>query len=174
MSGAMGSHQSHRAQTTTWLTPLHIVRALGHFDMDPCGYPGWDTAEHLICLPDDGLAVPWEGRVWLNPPYGREVWTWLDRLAQHGHGTALIFARTETAGFVEQVWGKATAVRFLHGRLHFHRPDGTRAPANAGAPSVLVAYGSQDAAALARASVPGTYLQVRESEPITWKEQDDE
>lgn len=160
MSGAMGSHQSHHAQTTTWLTPLHIVCALGHFDMDPCGYPGWDTAEHLIYPPDDGLAVPWDGRVWLNPPYGREVWTWLDRLAQHGHGTALIFARTETEGFVEQVWGKATAVRFLHGRLHFHRPDGTRAPANAGAPSVLVAYGPQDAAALARASVPGTFLRI--------------
>ena len=160
MSRSMGGHESPVAQTTTWLTPLHIVRALGHFDIDPCGYPGWDTAEHLICLPDDGLAVPWEGRVWLNPPYGREVWTWLDRLAQHGHGTALIFARTETEGFVKQVWGKATAVRFLHGRLHFHRPDGTRAPSNAGAPSVLVAYGPQDAAALARASVPGTFLRI--------------
>ena len=164
MSGAMGSHQSHRAQTTTWLTPLHIVRALGHFDMDPCAYPGWETADRLVCLPEDGLAVPWEGRIWLNPPYGREVWTWLDRLAQHGHGTALIFARTETAGFVEQVWGKATAVRFLHGRLHFHRPDGTRAPANAGAPSVLVAYGPQDAEALARTSVPGTFLRIRGGE----------
>ena len=162
MSGAMGSHQSHHAQTTTWLTPLHIVRALGHFDMDPCGYPGWATADRLICLPDDGLAVPWDGRVWLNPPYGREVWTWLDRLAEHGYGTALIFARTETEGFVEQVWGKATAVRFLHGRLHFHRPDGTRAPGNAGAPSVLVAYGAQDAHALASANVPGTFLQIRE------------
>ena len=129
VSGAMGSHQSHRAQTTTWLTPLHIVRALGHFDMDPCAYPGWETA---------------------------------DRLAEHGYGTALIFARTETEGFVEQVWGKATAVRFLHGRLHFHRPDGTRAPANAGAPSVLIAYGDQDAHALASASVPGTFLRIRE------------
>lgn len=162
MNKSMGGHESPVAQTTTWLTPLHIVRALGHFDMDPCAYPGWETADRLVCLPEDGLAVPWEGRVWLNPPYGREVWTWLDRLADHGHGTALIFARTETGGFVEQVWGKADAVRFLHGRLHFHRPDGTRAPSNAGAPSVLVAYGAQDARALASASVPGTFLRIRE------------
>lgn len=162
MSGAMGSHQSHHAQTTTWLTPLHIVRALGHFDMDPCAYPGWETADRLVCLPEDGLAVPWEGRVWLNPPYGREVWTWLDRLADHGHGTALIFARTETAGFVEQVWNKATAVRFIHGRLHFHRPDGTRAPANAGAPSVLVAYGDKDAHELSMTTLSGTFLRIRE------------
>ena len=53
-------------------------------------------------------------------------------------------------------------MRFLHGRLHFHRPDGTRAPANAGAPSVLVAYGALDAHALASASVPGTFLRIRE------------
>lgn len=162
VSKSMGGHESPVAQTTTWLTPLHIVRALGHFDMDPCAYPGWETADRLVCLPEDGLAVPWEGRVWLNPPYGREVWTWLDRLADHGRGTALIFARTETKGFVEQVWNKATAVRFIHGRLHFHRPDGTRAPANAGAPSVLVAYGNQDAHALARCDdIPGTYLEIR-------------
>ena len=35
---AMGSHQSHRAQTTTWLTPPHIIESLGHFDLDPCGH----------------------------------------------------------------------------------------------------------------------------------------
>jgi len=156
----MGSHQSHRAGTTTWLTPPHIIEALGPFDLDPCGHPGWATAERLICLPDDGLAVEWSGRVWLNPPYGSEAWTWLDRLHEHGRGTALIFARTETEGFVRCVWGRATAVLFLHGRLHFHYPDGTRAPANSGAPSVLVAYGRADADALRAADLPGTFLDL--------------
>ena len=41
-------------------------------------------------------------------------------------GIALIFARTETEGFVREVWGKADAVLFLHGRLNFHRAG--RAP----------------------------------------------
>lgn len=162
MSGAMGSHHSARADTTTWLTPPHIHQALGQFDLDPCAAPDWPTAQRHIILPEDGLAADWAGRVWLNPPYGKECWTWLDKLAAHGHGTALIFARTETAGFVEQVWNKATAVKFLHGRLHFHYPDGTRAPANSGAPSVLVAYGNQDAAALYTSSLDGTYLRIRE------------
>ena len=159
---AMGSHQSHRAQTTTWLTPPHILEALGEFDLDPCAAPGWSTAREHYTLPTDGLSEPWHGRVWLNPPYGAEAWVWLDRLAEHGTGTALIFARTETAGFVEQVWGKVTAVLFLHGRLHFHHADGTRAKANAGAPSVLAAYGEADAGKLRTCSLPGTYLQVRE------------
>ena len=158
---AMGSHHSHKAGTTTWLTPLNIVRALGDFDLDPCGYPGWDTARNLICLPQDGFSSDWYGRVWLNPPYGNEAWKWLDKLSNHGNGTALIFARTETEGFVSQVWNKATALRFLHGRLHFHYPSGERAKANSGAPSVLVAYGDYDAQALESTSLPGTYVRLR-------------
>ena len=160
MAGAMGSHQSHAALSTTWLTPLEIIRALGDFDLDPCGYPSWPTAERLICLPDDGLTAEWEGRVWLNPPYGAAVWTWLDKLADHGDGIALIFARTETSGFVRQVWEKADAVKFLHGRLHFHHPSGERAAANAGAPSCLVAYGERNVRALHDSPIPGTVVRL--------------
>lgn len=158
---AMGSHHSARAGTTTWLTPPHVHQSLGEFDLDPCAAPDWPTAKRHIILPEDGLTADWNGRVWLNPPYGMEAWTWLDKLAAHGTGTALVFARTETAGFVEQVWNKATAVKFLHGRLHFHYPDGTRAKANSGAPSVLVAYGLADAVQLALSTLDGTYFQLR-------------
>lgn len=158
MSGAMGSHQSHNAGTTTWLTPPHIISALGTFDLDPCAADGWPTAQRHIILPEDGLAADWDGRVWLNPPYSAEAWVWLEKLAAHGTGTALVFARTETAGFVAQVWSKATALLFLHGRLHFHHADGTRAHANAGAPSVLVAYGELDADALRYSGLDGTFV----------------
>lgn len=143
------------AQTTTWLTPLHIIEALGPFDLDPCGHPGWPTADRAICLPDDGLAASWSGRVWCNPPYGAQAWVWLERLAEHGSGTALVFARTETEGFVRTVWNKADAVLFLAGRLHFHHADGRRASANSGAPSALVAYGQFDAARLHEAVATG-------------------
>lgn len=157
---SMGSHHSARAETTTWLTPLHIIDALGHFQLDPCAHPNWPTASRLICLPEDGLAAEWDkaDRVWLNPPYGMEAWKWLEKLAAHGNGTALVFARTETAGFVEQVWNKASGILFLHGRLHFHYPNGERAKANAGAPSCLVAYGYEDAYALKHSGLPGTYI----------------
>ena len=43
---------------------------------------------------------------------------------------------------------------------YFHHADGTRAKANSGAPSVLVAYGQADADALAVADLPGTYVQL--------------
>lgn len=160
---SMGSHQSARAKTTTWLTPLHVIADLGPFDLDPCAHPDWPTANRLICLPDDGLATGWHGRVWLNPPYSFEAWRWLARLAEHGSGTALVFARTETEGFAREVWGKATGLRFLHGRLHFHHADGSRARANSGAPSVLVAYGRYDSYRLRTSSLPGTYIDLEAS-----------
>lgn len=162
---SMGSHQSARAITTTWLTPPEIVEALGPFDLDPCAAPSprpWPTARKHIELPEDGLAGQWDGHVWLNPPYSKEAWVWLSKLADHGDGIALVFARTETAGFVAQVWEKATAVRFLHGRLHFHYADGKRASANSGAPSVLVAYGETAAQKLGRSTIPGTFIRLKE------------
>jgi hypothetical protein len=160
---AMGSHQSARALTTTWLTPPEIVTALGPFDLDPCAAPSprpWPTAARHIELPEDGLEAEWHGRVWLNPPYSFAAWKWLAKLADHGDGIALIFARTETAGFVREVWGKATALLFLHGRLHFHHADGTRAAANSGAPSVLVAYGDDAAERLINSGLDGTYVEL--------------
>lgn len=162
--GAMGAHHSARAGSGVWLTPLWIVRALGPFDIDPCAAEGWETADDLVYPPRDGLNEPWNGRVWLNPPYS-EVWAWLSKLANHGNGIALVFARTETRGFIDQVWNRADAVRFLHGRLHFHYPDGRRADSNAGAPSVLVAYGDRNARSLRDSTIPGTYLPIERTHP---------
>lgn len=157
---AMGSHQCATTGDDVWLTPPHVLEALGPFDLDPCGAPteaNWTTAQHHYRLPDDGLSLPWHGRVWCNPPYSN-VWRWLDRLANHGTGTALIFARTETAGFQAHVWGRATAVLFLAGRLTFHHRDGSKAAANSGAPSCLVAYGADDAGRLAGSGLPGAFV----------------
>lgn len=173
-----------------WLTPPHVLDALEPFDLDPCAAPGWPTAAEQISEPDDGLAATWSGRAWVNPPYGDEVWSWLDRLAQHARGVALIFARTETEGFHRQVWGRASGLLFLEGRLHFHfpgydpraarrphehvytaepGPDGAgracavcgRAKTNAGAPSVLCAYSLDDLDALAASDLPGHLTPLR-------------
>lgn len=162
MSRAMGSHQSASMVNDRWLTPRHVLDALGSFDLDPCGAPGWQTAA-TIYTPEttgDGLSLDWCGRVWLNPPYGSQSGAWLSKLAEHGRGTALIFARTETRMFFEHVWRKASALLFLEGRLTFLYPDGTRARANGGAPSVLVAYGRSDAEILAACEIPGHYVSL--------------
>lgn len=159
----MGSHQSASMVSDTWLTPPHIVEALGPFDLDPCAAPEprpWTTAAEHIALPDDGLVHHWHGRVWLNPPYSAEAVKWLRKMAKHGTGTALVFARTETSWFVETIWREASAILFIEGRLYFHRADGERAPANSGAPSCLVAYGQRDARILGMSGIKGAFVKL--------------
>jgi len=139
-----------------WLTPPAVLRELGKFDLDPCSPIDrpWDTAAAHFTQADDGLQQEWYGRVWLNPPYGREVGDWLAKLARHGDGIALIFARTETKAFQRWVFGQADACLFLAGRLKFI-PLGGRMKGYAGAPSVLIAYGQRNVEALRRCGLPG-------------------
>jgi hypothetical protein len=155
----IGSHHSATSKTDEWLTPPSITTELGPFDLDPCSPINrpWPTAAKHYTIEDNGYAKPWEGRVWLNPPYS-EAARWMNRLAHHGHGTALIFARTETAAWHDYVWPHASGILFLRGRLNFHFVDGRRADANAGAPSALIAYGHDDSIRLADCSIPGYYV----------------
>jgi hypothetical protein len=164
----MGGHQvSRKSRTDEWLTPPAVLKALGPFCLDPCAPINrpWPTAERHYTVLDNGLLLPWVGRVWLNPPYHTTViGRWLGRMAAHNHGIALIFARTETAAFHRFVWQCASALLFIRGRLDFHtvtgdvgrRPDGTAA--NSGAPSVLCAYGAADAEALAFCGIEGHFV----------------
>lgn len=182
--GAMGSHHSARAGTIEWLTPPEIIAALGPFDLDPCTpieqpYP---TARERYTVLDDGLLMPWRGRVWMNPPYENGlIEQWLAKMALHARGTALIFARTETEAFFRHVWEGATALLFMRGRINFHHGEGfskiayqggrtvpgktylagDRAHGNAGAPTVLCAYGVEDADILAAAKIDGRFVPLR-------------
>lgn len=151
----MSAHQSPRAKSVTWLTPPEWIRALGPFDMDPCCPPvmPWPTAVKMLTERDNGLEQPWEGRVWLNPPFGQEWPAWVEKLADHGNGIALLPARTETEAFYRLVWDRADAICFVKGRPHFRREDGARAPFNSGAPIALIAYGFPNATALDRAEL---------------------
>jgi hypothetical protein len=80
----------------------------------------------------------------------------MPRLAGHGCGTALVFARTDTAWWFASVWGRADLALFLRGRVRFC--DATGQPSRSGhstSPSVLVAYGEGDAVALELAVARG-------------------
>ncbi len=164
ISLGMGGHQSSASKTDEWLTPPWILTALGSFDLDPCApvIRPWKMAERHFTVLDNGLKKPWGGaRVFLNPPYGppHVVAPWMRRMAEHNNGVALIFARTETDMFFETVWSKASLLLFIRGRLHFHYVDGRRASANAGAPSVLIAYGESNVTPLRNCGVPGQFVQ---------------
>lgn len=158
----IGGHHRAKGVTDEWLTPPEIVRALGPFDLDPCSPVDrpWDTAARHYTINDNGLWLPWSGRVWLNPPYGNQTGIWLRKLADHGDGIALIFARTETAFFHSWGWECADAMLFLRGRINFYSVAGIRSDKNAGGPSVLIAYGERNVAALESCGIPGAFVRL--------------
>jgi hypothetical protein len=139
----LGSHQATIGKSQSWITPKHIIDALGPFDTDPCAASPqpWPCAGYNISKQQNGLALQWCGLVWLNPPFHRyEVGQWVARMAAHNHGIALLHARTEAEWFLP-CWEHARSMLFLADRLYFHYPDGRRAEANSGAPAVLAAFG---------------------------------
>ena len=81
------------AGTDVWLTPPELLEKLGKFDLDPCAPLDrpWDTATNHFTIQDDGLKQEWHGRVWLNPPYGRGMDRWLEKLANHAGGGLLLY-----------------------------------------------------------------------------------
>jgi hypothetical protein len=158
----IGSHQSAKMITDVWLTPPEIISDLGPFDLDPCAptVRPWDTAKIHLTSEDNGLLTPWFGFVWCNPPYGLEASRWLELMAIHNNGIALIFARTETKMFQKYVWRSATSLLFIYDRIHFYNCKGERAKANSGAPSVLIAYGIEADLRLKRSTIRGKYIKL--------------
>lgn len=158
-------HTRTAETTDDWITPKWLLDRLGEFDLDPCSCDPqpWPTAKEMWTVKDDGLMRPWHGLVWCNPPYGRAMGTWLNRLATHNSGIALIFARTETDAFFRYVWPIASSLLFLKGRLTFNYPDGSapRNGANSGGPSVLIGYGEAAQSRLKGCSNLGAFVRPR-------------
>jgi hypothetical protein len=99
--------------------------------------------------------MPWQGFVWMNPPFGSRngVRPWLDRFFAHGDGIALTPDRT-SAPWWQDAARKATATLFVAGKIKFERVDGTvgKWPSNG---TTLFAVGVQGCAALLTACRKG-------------------
>jgi hypothetical protein len=155
--------QLQQGKTDEWLSPPHIVRALGEFDLDPC-VPvivpdGFEYAPRRFNVLDDGLAQEWRGRVWLNPPYSHNKnGSWIRRLREHGDGIAMVFARCETAWWQDEVWPYASAILFLRGRPKFYTGLGIEADHGSIGCQTLIAYGENNHQALLESRIPGALV----------------
>ena len=146
------SHESQNANTVEWYTPPSLFEAMGvQFDLDPC-HPveplDWVPAKRTFNIYDDGLLQRWQGNVFCNPPYGRETQAWLEKMAAHGEGIALVFARTDCKWF-HKAMETCTGILFLKGRVAFV-PSDDRPTGGSGAGSVLIAWGLDNASVLHR------------------------
>lgn len=162
------THDSIANKSVDWYTPRWIFDELGlEFDLDPCQPPEgikWIPAKRYYSVLNDGLKQPWEGRVWLNPPYGKHTPDWLAKMSKHRDGIALVFARTDCRWFHDYVT-TADAILFMQGRVKFVDGLGTTGGAGAGSGSMLIAWGSDNVAALQRIEHRGYFVANRSARP---------
>ncbi len=133
------------SDTSEWCTPTElvakVVEVLGEIDLDPCA-----DSKHRVpakahyTQKQNGLSRGWAGKVYMNPPYGRELPDWIEKL-RHEYSArgvteaiALVPARTDTEWF--------NALRdfprcFIRGRLKFSESENS-----APFPSMVVYLGS--------------------------------
>ncbi|MCS4277924.1 site-specific DNA-methyltransferase (adenine-specific) [Mycetocola sp. BIGb0189] len=141
------------SSTDEWPTPADLFETLDRefqFTLDPCANADNAKCERYFTVDDDGLSQRWDGAVFMNPPYGRQMRHWIEkayRSARDGATVvALIPARTDTT-YWHQFVMRAAEVRFIEKRLHFSSQrhddrvaEGKASAHNAPFPSVVVVF----------------------------------
>lgn len=111
--------QEGRTSDDYW-TPKWIFDALGvQFDLDvacPPEGPAHTPAHYWYTQETDGLASPWYGNVWMNPPFSKTS-PWVNKFMTHQHGICLVpFARSAWAN---KLWDDADAVLMMPSTFKF-------------------------------------------------------
>lgn len=152
--------QNHQGDNT-WFTPKEILEGLGDFDLDVCSTKDrpFDIAKKHLCLDEgvDSLHKKWEGRVWMNPPYGKEIEPFIKKFLSHGDGIGLVFARMGTS-WMQEYLKFGDGVYFLRKRIGFLDRMGNK-KSNAGADSCLLIQGKHNFKYLT--SLEGTLVELQ-------------
>ncbi len=117
-----------------WETPDGLFDALNlefAFTLDAAADAMNAKCMNFISEEVNALKVPWLGRVWLNPPYGRGLKEWVRKakLEAFWHAQVVVMlipARTDTTYWHQFIWDNVfhrpqhgVEVRLLPGRLKF-------------------------------------------------------
>lgn len=141
-------------QGDEWYTPRWLLDALGlTYDLDVCAPadPALSAvaAHRHYTAADDGLAQPWTGTVWCNPPYSQPG-PWAQRSIEHADGLLLTHIPMN-AEWCADVWQHCDAIRLFQA-IEFTRPDTTTQ--RPGYWLQLAAFGQRATAALAELQAP--------------------
>lgn len=130
----LASPAYHRSRSIEWATPSWLFNQL-HFEfgftIDLAA-----SAENAKCttfftIADDALSQQWTGICWLNPPYGRDIESWIKKAHESALEGATVVclapARTDTSWWHKYVLPYAE-IRYIQGRLRFGNKKGAAAP----------------------------------------------
>lgn len=136
------------ATTDDYYTPTWIFETMClEFDIDVASPPGgvpWIPAKHYFTMEDDGLASPWHGRVWMNPPFSNPG-PWVHRFLDHGHGVALV--PTSRGRWFDRVWSSDATIVSLPYNFEFSRNNELSGISYR---TILIAFGAECIEAIGR------------------------
>jgi phage N-6-adenine-methyltransferase len=131
------------SKTELWATPMDFFQKwndfVGGFDLDVCANQDNAKCQKFFSKEDDGLNQIWNGKCWMNPPYGKEIGRWMKKAYESSQQGAIVVclvpSRTDTKWWHDYAMkGKIT---FIKGRLKFGGSKNS-----APFPSAIVIFGS--------------------------------
>jgi phage N-6-adenine-methyltransferase len=128
-------------------TPKWVFDALGvEFDLDvacPPDGPPHTPANAWYTQETDGLASPWYGNVWMNPPYSNTT-PWIEKFITHGNGICLV--QTAKSKWYSKLWDTAHGIVPLPANFKFDQGPIFM-------PVILAAFGKENVKALTDAGL---------------------
>jgi phage N-6-adenine-methyltransferase len=139
---------NHRALGTgdnEWYTPADVIedvrRVLGSIELDPASSHAAQEvvgAEHFFTAEDNALIRDWFGKVFLNPPYSRDLMPhFVSKLVEEVNAGRVSEAIMLTHNYTDTQWfhtafSAAQLICFTRGRIKFVSQDGELAPTTQG------------------------------------------
>ncbi len=164
-----GNHLAQGTGENEWYTPPEFIalarEVMGEIDLDPASSAEANEtvgAAEFYTAEDDGLDQQWYGRVWLNPPYSRELMPkFMDKLkAGYKSGNidaAIVVTHNNTdTGWFHSLADIVSAICFASKRIKFYRGDTVAAPVN----GQIFLYFGADVPAFTAAFTPVGFVMV--------------
>lgn len=129
------AHVSKRTGEIEWYTPQEFTdaarRVMGEIDLDPASNKFANEkigAINYYTKEQDGLILPWKGRIWMNPPFGVIIKRFIEKLCIEFASGNVTEAIVLTNNATETNWFKrmtehASIVCFVCHRISFWHQD---------------------------------------------------
>jgi len=141
-------------------TPPWVYESLGVIDLDPCA--GENTVigidNFAIEYNLDGLALPWHGFTYCNPPFSQKE-IWIERAFEHYNGILLLPERGSAP------WFGPLAERCGHYFVMGQKINFIGGPSSNNLGSVLFPIGEEAIQRIRKSGLPGHFVTVESYTP---------